>query len=105
MRYRWHKDNFGALNLHVPDADGRDVWAYIQQRPTYCDRGHYQLNIEGPLGLDGHDMFPRYYMSLATAMTEAELFLNWRLHKNTIAYLSPEVMATNDGKETCNIGD
>ncbi len=60
--------------------DGKMV-AWITMRPVYCDRGHWQLNIDLPLGLDHQDGFPRYYMTLETAKKETELFLNWRINK------------------------
>lgn len=55
--------------------------AWISKRPAYCDRGHWQLNIDLPLGLDGQDGFPRYYMELETAKKETKLFLDWRVNK------------------------
>lgn len=55
---------------------------YLTKRPSYCDRGHYQLGVDGILDIDGADMFPRYYMSLGRAVEEAESWLRWRLSKN-----------------------
>jgi len=55
--------------------------AWIQKRPAYCDPGHYQANINIDVGLDDADGFPRYYMTLETAMKEIELFLDWRINK------------------------
>ena len=63
------------------------VHAFIQKRPHYCDRGHYQLNIDikdsshaGPF-FDHQDGFPRYYMDFETALLECERFLIWRILK------------------------
>lgn len=58
--------------------DGRAV-ATIVQRNRYCDRGHWQLYVDGIPGLDFQDGFPRYYMRLKTAQDEAHAFLLWRL--------------------------
>lgn len=77
----WITDEFGCLNAHLEDSEGRDVHVFIQRRPEYCDRGHYSLNIDGALGLDDQDRFPRYFMSLENAKSEAIAFLNWRMWK------------------------
>jgi hypothetical protein len=73
MAGNWVLDEFGAWNLHMRSAH---VW--IVKRPVYCDRGHYQANVDGIVGLDGADGFPRYYMSLEVAMAEMEAWLAWR---------------------------
>jgi len=57
------------------------LFAHITKRPGYCDRGHWQANVDLPLGLDHQDGFPRYYMQLETAKEETELFLDWRINK------------------------
>jgi hypothetical protein len=77
----WLKDEYGALNLHVQTPDGLLVHAWLALRPHYCDRGHITLNIDGPLDLDGHDSFPRYFFSFAEADHHARTFLKWRLWK------------------------
>jgi hypothetical protein len=76
---RWKKDEFGCLDLWVNTADGAPVHAWLQLRPTYCDRGHIQLNIDGRLGLDGADNFPRYFFSFGEADEHTRTFLKWRL--------------------------
>lgn len=78
----WKLDETKTLNLFVVNPQtGGLVHAWISARPNYCDRGHYQVNVSGIPDLDGADMFPRYYLSLVTAMTECEKFLEWRLLK------------------------
>lgn len=59
--------------------DGRMV-AWLTQRPPYCDRGHWAINVELP-DINGADAFPRYYMSRAVAVAETEAFIAWRLFK------------------------
>jgi len=54
--------------------------AWIEPRPSYCDRGHWKMNCELP-DLDAADRFPRYYMNLNRAKEETEDFLRWRLWK------------------------
>jgi len=54
--------------------------AWLQPRPSYCDRGHWQVNCNLP-NIDGADGFPRYYMERATAIRETELFVRWRLEQ------------------------
>lgn len=79
---RWELDEFNCLNLRFKTLAG-PVHAWIQERPSYCDRGHFQLNIDGPFDFDGSDCFPRYYMDLTTALQEAERFLAWRIAKRS----------------------
>lgn len=76
---KWVKDQYGALNLDVRTPTGDPVRAWMSLRPAYCDRGHIQLNIDGPLGLDGHDNFPRFFFSFAEADHHTRTFLKWRL--------------------------
>lgn len=86
----WEYDRYNTWNLKYTGLihpKKTSVHAFIQKRPHYCDRGHYQLNIEifredEPWGeLDPQDGFPRYYMNFETAILECELFLIWRLLK------------------------
>ena len=79
---KWEEDEFGALNLYVKDSSGKDVHCWMTLRPTYCDRGHIQLNIEGIRGLDEQDMFPRYFFSFDEANRHCKTFLKWRLWKH-----------------------
>lgn len=81
MTIEWKTDEYGTLNTHLKDAEGRKVHAFIQARPSYCDRGHYSFNVDGVLSLDNADSFPRYFMKLEVAKSEAEAWLNWRLYK------------------------
>ena len=59
---------------------GEHMVAWLERRPHYCDRGHWQINSDLP-GLDSHDSFPRYYMSYEIAKAETEAWLEWRLWK------------------------
>ncbi len=74
----WTPDEWNCLNLCF-EHEGRRFHVFIQARPSYCDRGHYSLDIDGPMDLDAADRFPRYFMSLDRAKAEAEDFLRWRL--------------------------
>lgn len=74
----WVQDEAAPWTTNIM-IGGRMV-GWMTRRPSYCDRGHWQLNIELP-GIDGADGFPRYYMRRETAIQEAELFLRWRLWK------------------------
>lgn len=82
----WERDSDGCLNLHVHTARGERVHAWLSLRPQYCDRGHIQLTIDGPLslGLDVADGFPRYFFSFREADTHTRTFLKWRLWKQRI---------------------
>jgi len=86
QKMSWVYDEHRTWNLRFTH-ENTVVHAFIQKRPHYCDRGHYQLNIDilkstEPWGeLDPQDGFPRYYMSFKTAAEECESFLIWRLLK------------------------
>jgi hypothetical protein len=69
----------GCLEMRVHDANGHEILAWLAMRQPYCDRGHIQLNIDGPLGLDDADRFPRYFFSFAEADAHTRDFLKWRL--------------------------
>lgn len=75
----WELDEYGVWNFHH-----NGVHAFIQKRPGYCDRGHYSFNVDGIPYMDGADSFPRYYMTLANAVQEATMWLNWRLYKSHV---------------------
>lgn len=60
---------------------GEKQVGWMTRRPAYCDRGHWQVNIELPMNIDAADCFPRYYMRREAAVQETELFLKWRLWK------------------------
>lgn len=57
--------------------------AWVQKRPTYCDRGHWQGQIEYSPGnpLDAADGGLHYYMRLQVAKDELRSKLLWRLCK------------------------
>ena len=72
---KWTKDKYGVLNLDVLTPEGSPVRAWLSLRPVYCDRGHIQLCIDGPLDLDYADSFPRFFFSFAEADAHARTFL------------------------------
>ena len=80
----WLRDEDECLNLYVKDSQGRTVHCFLTLRPVYCDRGHIQLNIDGELGLDAADSFPRYFFDFAEADKHCRDFLRWRLFKWSI---------------------
>lgn len=75
----WHIDDSGCLSMHLVTPKGERVHAWINRRPHYCDRGHWEFNLMGLHDIDGADRFPRYYVDLETAVKEAEAFLRWRI--------------------------
>ena len=77
----WIKDEHGILNLFVETEEGRAVHAWLHMRPTYCDRGHIQLVVDGPLNIDYADSFPRFFFSEEEAKEHTRCFLLWRLWK------------------------
>jgi hypothetical protein len=79
---QWTKDaDHDLLDLWVSDPHGCAVHAWLLMRPVYCDRGHIQLNIEGPLDLDRQDSFPRFFFSFEEADRHTRTFLKWRMWK------------------------
>lgn len=60
----------------------RGVFASIQPRPHYCDRGHWIARVSGLGDIDNSDAFPRYYMDLERAKVEMSEWLEWRLSQN-----------------------
>lgn len=79
LNQRWWVDEYNTWNLVVKDKNNRDVKCYVSLRPNYCDRGHIQLIIVGPLNLDHADTFPRYFFSAMEVNNHVRLFLLWRL--------------------------
>lgn len=70
----------GLLDLRAGDGT---LLAWIQRRPSYCDRGHYQGQLEYSPGnpFDAADGQPQYYMRLEVAKQELREKLLWRLCK------------------------
>lgn len=64
----WHCDSFGVCNLVGP----ADEHLWINKRPVYCDRGHWEL---GAMGMHMNPQPAHYFQRLATAQREAELWL------------------------------
>jgi hypothetical protein len=79
----WHWHHQGGTPLHEL-FDGDRLLAWVHERPAYCDRGHWQLNVECVPDLDSQDMFPRYFMRFEHAQREAVEFLEWRLFKKRV---------------------
>lgn len=80
---KWEKDEYG-LNLRVHDNKDREIHVWLLLRPSYCDRGHIQANLEGLEDFDSADMFPRYFFSFEEADKHMRTFLMWRLWKHRI---------------------
>jgi hypothetical protein len=78
---KWVRDQYDWWSLRVQDEEGRWVEAQLSLRPHYCDRGHIQLLVDGPLELDGADSFPRFFFSTQEADHHVRCFLKWRLWK------------------------
>lgn len=63
-----------AMMLHEFRRDGL-MLAWLQKRPTYCDRGRYHANINVPVRRSDADPWPRYYFNLTYAKDEVESYL------------------------------
>ena len=79
-RWTWRESPQQQGLIDLIDAAGR-VLGWVQPRPVYCDRGHWQANVQCVPDLDEQDNFPRYYLRQATAQNEIVEFLAWRLFK------------------------
>ena len=64
--------------------------AYMQPRPRYCDRGHWQVNADQIPFIDEADGFPRYYMDKKRAKLETEEWVAWRLRHDAIRRMVEE---------------
>lgn len=76
----WDVSHREIYTLYDP-VDKKKILAWIQARPSYCDRGHWVMNVDSIPDIDFADSFPRYYMSLERAKKETIDFLKWRLLK------------------------
>jgi hypothetical protein len=52
-----------------------EMLAWIQRRPSYCDRGRYHAGLEVNVWRSEADPWPRYYFDLARAKAEVEAYL------------------------------
>jgi len=93
----WVKDEHRTLHLYATTPEDWPVDAWLIMRPHYCDRGHIQLNIDGPMDLNGADRFPRYFFSFAEADAHARMFLKWRLWKER-TITGNEVLSAFEGE-------
>jgi hypothetical protein len=88
MALEWEQDEYGYLWLRV-NVNNHRASFYMQPRPNYCDRGHWQVMCEGFWdenkinSIDEADFFPRLYMSLASAKDEIQRFVAWRALKQS----------------------
>lgn len=74
----------GLLEYYIDSV----LLAWINPRPHYCDRGHYQAQLEFSPGnpFDEADGMPCYYMNLPVAKLEVKAKLLWRVCKVRIQY-------------------
>jgi hypothetical protein len=82
--WQWHVESVDGYEvIELRDREER-VLAWINRRPGYCDRGHWQVGVECVPYLDEADAFPRYFMRLEVAKQELVEFLAWRLFKSRV---------------------
>ena len=72
----------GLHNFEIGDV----LLAWIQKRTHYCDRGHWQGQLEFSPGnpLDSADGGIHYYMRLSVAKQELQEKLMWRVCKQRV---------------------
>ncbi len=77
--WREHGRFPGLIEFWLDDQ----MLAWIQRRPAYCDRGHWQGQLEFSPGnpLNAADGLVHYYMRLETAKQELREKLLWRVCK------------------------
>lgn len=79
MTPNWHPTDYPGIGVlwELVDDETNEMLGWIQNRPDYCDRGHWQAQIERS-DIDAADAFPRYFMRLETAKQEMMDFVRWR---------------------------
>jgi hypothetical protein len=95
---QWLRDNIERAEWRLTNESPKlielmideNMLAWIQARPSYCDRGHWQAQLEFSPGnpIDFADGMPCYYMNLAVAKQEIKAKLLWRICKIDIDYSS-----------------
>lgn len=61
--------------VHELRKDGKMI-AWMQERPSYCDRGRYHAIVEVPHFQSDCDPWPRYYFDLDRGKAEVEAYLD-----------------------------
>lgn len=82
------RDNASHADLTELYDDKGQMLAWIHKRPGYCDRGHWQAQVECVPSLDEADQFPRYFMRIEIAKQELVEFIAWRLFKSRVVETS-----------------
>lgn len=79
MTPEWKATEYPGIGvLHeLVDTETNEMLGWVQNRPDYCDRGHWHASIERN-DIDSQDAFPRYFMRLETAKQEMIDFVRWR---------------------------
>lgn len=78
--WKWRR-NPTTIEVLYELMDGNRMLAWIAERPSYCNRGHFKAIVECVPDLNHQDGWPNYYMDLDRAKAEVEDFLKWRLHE------------------------
>jgi hypothetical protein len=87
MAMNWQLDRTGFLWLRVMLPKEHSACFFMQPRPNYCDRGHWQVMCDGYWDehgintIDDAEFFPRLYMSQEVARHEIQRFVAWRAFK------------------------
>lgn len=69
-------------NVHWLRGEIHHVW--MQERPSYCDRGHYIAHVEPAPNagikytIDTQDAWPRYFMDFDRMIDEMRDWIKWR---------------------------
>lgn len=80
LKLRWlHMPGPPGIDRYDCYDEGGKLIAWLNSRPSYCDRGHWLAMVDHIPDLDEADCWPRYYCDRQFAFAEIELFLNWRL--------------------------
>lgn len=87
LQYNWYwMQEYNTWEIRFADPNGNPMVAWIEQRPSYCDRGNFCVKVEGLPSIDAEDGFPRFYMNLEIAKRETKEWLMWRVFKHRFSY-------------------
>jgi len=80
VNLEWRRTTYRGHTLlwELIDTETDRMLGWVQNRPHYCNRGHWQAQVELIESLDDQDAFPRYFMRLETAKQEMIDFVRWR---------------------------
>lgn len=96
MTPEWESTDYPGVGVlwELHDTETGEMLGWIQNRPDYCDRGHWSACIERH-DINSQDAFPRYFMRLETAKQEMMDFVRWRYMSIRAEHIEKLVLDTS----------